>query len=300
MKKLVITTALAAIATTVSAQNVEVYGKMRLYTERDTVGTASAVTKQTNDTSRLGFRGSEDLGGGLKANFTIETSVFADNPNGTNSSIGDRTSLVGLSNQYGRIDLGRRLHPLFLHNATFDALGNEYASTADTIHSNRSLRLSNSAILTATPIKGLAITHQHSSSETAGTTASKSSGIQYSLGDLTVGAANFDNGAGTKSSGYGAKYKLPGISTTALAMYSEDEVSGVKTQGKTVGIQQPLAPKLTAMLSYGEKQDVKAYALGVKYDLSKRTFIQARMRNEDSTTNANDRKQFGLGIEHNF
>ena len=53
MKKLAIAAALAALATTVSAQQVEVYGKVRIYQEQDTVGTASAVTKQTSDTSRL-------------------------------------------------------------------------------------------------------------------------------------------------------------------------------------------------------------------------------------------------------
>ncbi|NIC39453.1 porin, partial [Aquabacterium sp. A08] len=65
-------------------------------------------------TSRLGFRGTEDLGGGLKAIFQIETTLDPDAP-GTNSqtgaaratTLGDRTAIVGLSGGFGTVKLGR-------------------------------------------------------------------------------------------------------------------------------------------------------------------------------------------------
>ncbi|NIC40012.1 porin, partial [Aquabacterium sp. A08] len=56
-------------------------------------------------TSRLGFRGTEDLGGGLKAIFQIETTLKADAPEAT--TLGDRTAIVGLSGGFGTVKLGR-------------------------------------------------------------------------------------------------------------------------------------------------------------------------------------------------
>ena len=92
MKKIAIATILAAVSIAASAQ-VTVYGKMRMYEESVTVGSAAAVTSLTNDSSRLGFKGTEALGGGLSANFTVETTVGADAPAAT--SLGDRTVIVG-------------------------------------------------------------------------------------------------------------------------------------------------------------------------------------------------------------
>ena len=70
--------------------------------------------------SRLGFRGSEDLGGGLKASFWLEGQLGPDTGRGNNSfgngaTAGDfaflRRSTVSLSNQWGELRLGRDYTP---------------------------------------------------------------------------------------------------------------------------------------------------------------------------------------------
>lgn len=62
--------------------------------------------------SRLGFKGSEDLGGGLKANFQMEMGFNADTgtvgQTDTGSMLFGRTSTVGLSGNFGSINLGRQ------------------------------------------------------------------------------------------------------------------------------------------------------------------------------------------------
>ncbi|WP_255408654.1 porin [Limnohabitans sp. G3-2] len=55
--------------------------------------------------SRFGFKGTEDLGGGLKANFLMEYSV---QPDEATTSMANRQSYVGLEGDFGSVNLGRQ------------------------------------------------------------------------------------------------------------------------------------------------------------------------------------------------
>jgi len=77
-------------------------------------GFSNGSGKQTNISSgqesgsRLGFKGTEDLGGGLKANFVLEQGILLDT--GASDQGGKtfgRTSIVGLSGDFGALNLGR-------------------------------------------------------------------------------------------------------------------------------------------------------------------------------------------------
>ena len=73
---------------------------------------------------RLGFRGVEDLGGGLKAGFWLESDVNVDT--GTTSSTGkffQRRSTVSLMGNFGELRLGRDFTPASQHTAKFDPFG---------------------------------------------------------------------------------------------------------------------------------------------------------------------------------
>jgi predicted porin len=60
------------------------------------------------NTSRFGFKGSEDLGDGLKANFNLEGGISGATGASSNaSSLFDRRAIVGLQGAWGRLDLGR-------------------------------------------------------------------------------------------------------------------------------------------------------------------------------------------------
>ncbi len=109
MKKLLIATAaLAMVAGTAQAQSsVSVYGIVDLNynsTDRSTGAKATAQGADALATSRLGFRGTEDLGGGLKAEFQLETRLAPSTGNiGVTSNTGaagatfNRESWVGFS-----------------------------------------------------------------------------------------------------------------------------------------------------------------------------------------------------------
>lgn len=72
--------------------------------------------------SRLGFRGVEDLGGGLRASFVLEHGFNSDD--GTvAAAFWNRQSYVGLGGGWGELLLGRQYTPTFLVHATYDAFG---------------------------------------------------------------------------------------------------------------------------------------------------------------------------------
>ena len=78
-------------------------------------GTKSAIDAGQLATSRWGFKGSEDLGGGLKANFALESTLANDTGAGGSSfgtpataNLFDRISTVGLSGGFGAVNLGRQ------------------------------------------------------------------------------------------------------------------------------------------------------------------------------------------------
>ncbi|MHA7685187.1 porin [Cupriavidus sp. PET2-C1] len=74
--------------------------------------------------SRWGLRGSEDLGGGLKSIFVLESGFAPDS--GTANQGGrlfGRQALVGLSGQWGQLSLGRQYTMMFWANLDSDILG---------------------------------------------------------------------------------------------------------------------------------------------------------------------------------
>lgn len=132
MKKHVCALGLLAAATTggAHAQSVTIYGVIDVAVEHLThVGAAgSSVTRMPGLTgsvpSRLGLRGSEDLGGGLKAIFTLEQGIGVDS--GTLNQGGrswGRQVFVGLSGDWGSLTLGRQYSMLFWSQLDADILG---------------------------------------------------------------------------------------------------------------------------------------------------------------------------------
>ena len=136
MKKSVLALAvLGAFAGAASAQSsVTMFGVIDLNVQ--TVSNNERVYGMSTDgmaSSRLGFRGVEDLGGGLKAGFWLEAGLAPDtgrsNTNGNwgsgteNQLIFNRRSTVSLSNQWGELRLGRDYTATFWSWTVFDPFG---------------------------------------------------------------------------------------------------------------------------------------------------------------------------------
>jgi len=77
-----------------------------------------------NASSRFGFRGTEDLGGGYAAGFWLESPIGNDSGSIESNPVSfNRRSTVSLSGPFGEVRLGRDYTPTYRNNATFDPFG---------------------------------------------------------------------------------------------------------------------------------------------------------------------------------
>lgn len=84
--------------------------------------------------SRLGFRGSEDLGGGLKAIFTLEGGINLDTgTSGQGSRMWGRQAMVGLQGDWGQVTLGRlyMMRYFAMFDGDFFGAGSQGTGTID-------------------------------------------------------------------------------------------------------------------------------------------------------------------------
>ena len=125
-KSLLALAVLGAFAGVASAQSsVTLFGVVDLnarYVKNDGSDRRLSLSQDGINSSRLGFRGTEDLGGGMSARFWLEGGVNADT--GTmNTKFFGRRSTVSLVGGFGEVRLGRDYTPTFWNNTIFDAFG---------------------------------------------------------------------------------------------------------------------------------------------------------------------------------
>lgn len=294
MKKIAIATLLAATTLVATAQ-VKLTGKISEFVDNTKVGAVSNTTLVTDPTSNITLSATENIGGGLKARVVLDTSLAANDPTGGSATkLGDRQSTIGLANSLGSVDLGRNLHSHFLAITNNDAFGTLYGSVAGDVHNLRGLRLSNGTFFALTPIKGVTATYDRTQTG-VGTEASSYSASATIMGVNAV-VAQYTQGT-EKSTVYGGSAKLGG--TQVFYTHSDNKGVGAHT-GDLIGASQAFGP-IVAKASYGKTNtNVKAYALGADYNLSKRTALGVNYRNVDATGTAHDVKQVGVGVTHRF
>jgi predicted porin len=148
MKKSLIALAvmgLSGVAMAQSQSSVTLYGVMDLGLGKQKVQSlggniAGADRTQSNDSSnklgmmsgslvnngnsRMGLRGTEDLGGGMQAGFNIETGFDMDNGNTIGDTMWNRQANVWLSGGWGTLKMGRQFTPSYLAAMQYDLTGN--------------------------------------------------------------------------------------------------------------------------------------------------------------------------------
>ena len=125
-KSLLALAVLGAFAGVASAQSsVTLFGTVDLnarYVKNDGSIKRVSLSQDGINSSQLGFRGVEDLGGGLKASFILLAGVNADTGT-TNTKFFNRRATVSLLGGFGEVRLGRDYTPTFWNNTIFDAFG---------------------------------------------------------------------------------------------------------------------------------------------------------------------------------
>jgi predicted porin len=343
-KSLLALAVLTAVTGAASAQSsVTIYGKIDLGAVLDSGnagGKSVRISSGVTGGSRLGFKGVEDLGGGMKASFQLETGYCADSaagaPNfctGGNNFMG-RQAHGDLTGAFGAISAGRQYSLGFNNLATIDPFGAGFAGQTNQADASKitnylvdpsGIRLNNSATYSTPNVAGFTGSAEVSFGEQTGNwTANRETGaaLNYASGPAYVGFTFYDlgnstgNGAAKKVYTLGGTYDFGVIKLHALGQ----KVSGPSTLDQfnlMGGVTVPVAGG-SLMASYVRHNDRTAangdanqIGAGYIYPLSKRTSVYtsyARIQNHTGATfmvgNATEagtgNKSFDFGVVHNF
>ena len=128
----------AVAAATLFAASAQAQSSVTLYGVADVgieyLSNANGATKANNTNSRVamqsgnmsgsrwGLRGVEDLGGGLKALFQLESGFSVDDGAGSTDGLFNRAATVGLQGQFGTLTLGRQTTPMYDFGLRYDPM----------------------------------------------------------------------------------------------------------------------------------------------------------------------------------
>jgi predicted porin len=154
------------------------------------------VNEDGLSTGLLGFKGTEDLGGGLKANFVHEMDLDMDV--GALTTTAGRDSTVGLSGGFGEVRLGRSYTPLFSTIGASDVFGTTGAGTVNQFGmASTGVRVSNAFFYASPSFAGVTVrvmaaqnnAQTNTSTGNTGKTSAQGLSVTYTAGPLMVAAA---------------------------------------------------------------------------------------------------------------
>lgn len=310
-----VATLLAAAPLFAKAQtNVTLYGVVDAAVESaDTGGPEGRHTNvQSGDQSgsRFGFRGTEDLGNGLKAIFNLEAGLAVDTGAQDSAGLFQRRAVVGLEGAFGTLTLGREYSPIATVAAATDEFGQGfYGSNLSGFGSGRvTRRLANSVNYKSASFNGFDLLATYSAGEkTTGPSGDlKGIGAEYKLGGLYLGAAYHTlkrvSTGNDKEYGAGAAYTFTdfgGFEIKANYLSADPDGANNKFKQYNVGAGYPFgANKIYVNLQQNKLENGakgNAWALAYSYSLSKRTNLYASYAN----LNNNGLATFGLNSGSN-
>jgi predicted porin len=371
-KKLIVVAIGAALTGSAFAQssNVTLYGRINTAIESNSTGQGGSEVAMRSYSSRLGVRGVEDLGDGMKGVFGIETQFNSDTSPDNGAFTAMRNAYVGLdTGKTGRVVLGRLdaavLAPLYNQlTGVLDLVGYDAQANAFVMANGRNLGA-------GATVNNSGVRSQDDSTLAAVQRRSNAIGYQVKLGDVDVQArlamlggandattggvgennarnfelaANYKTGALTLGGGLEAasysKTAATGVTDTAAealfdqrlqgvigydlgfakvgATFARNEITptvvGAEKTGNEFGLSGtlPLSPKAALVANYGTRELLTntaaaqakrtQYALGARYDLSKRTQLWTTFNRTDADDKiaGNEVKTVTVGVRHNF
>jgi predicted porin len=311
MKLKLIALAVAAVASAAaSAQtaNVTLYGVVDTYIANVRASSgrtaanavvAGATTNQMDagglSGSRFGFRGSEALGGGLNAVFTLEGGINSDiGTSAQGGAIFGRQAFVGLNGGFGSVTAGRQYAPIFyvMADSDSDGLSNFSPVTHQMLSNNgaqspTSLRINNSLVYASPSMGGFGVRAMWAFGESpAGTGAGRNLGLNatYANGPIFagVGYADLKNATGTSVSRamiVGGSFDAGAAKISADYYAWKNPSSDARVKSWVLGANVPLGAaslvgqvgqfKNSGLSGFKGKQSV--FNLGANYAFSKRT-----------------------------
>ncbi|MFK5986186.1 MAG: porin [Pseudomonadota bacterium] len=343
MKKIIAAAVAAAIIAPVTAMasGPVLYGKLHMELSYIDNGGAPGLEYSSanlaSNSSRIGVKGSEDLGNGLKAGYLIEWSVGMDG----GSDLGQRNRAVTLSGGFGTALFGRWDTPMKSLGRKVDLFGERYGDTRQLTRSNALIdnRLNNVIAYVTPNMGGFNATLAYVldvTSATADDTAQDafSANAIYKNGPILVGAGYtkvMANVIGTDETDWRLAGSFKMGAFKVVGMYT-DINDGTGTVGNDYDVWQLGGAfgfgSNTVKLQYSDKSEgvnnsddgANVWALGFEHKMSKRTMVYAdygKLSNDSGSNIAfmakigngsntpaggagSNADGFGIGIIHKF
>lgn len=327
-KNLIALAVLAASGASFAQSSVTVYGLADVWVgsvKTETAGGGTSTTQMTSggvSGSRWGLKGSEDLGGGLKANLLLEQGFALDSGSATAGQAFSRQSYVGFSGGFGEVKLGK------VWTAYDDVSG-----ASDAMFDSGALAPMNVIFRSTSYIGNGGNTIYYASPEMSGFAGAFSYGLDENVAAAAkITSLNVTYAAGPVAAQFG--YQVEGLAATsndtkfirlggtydfgmAVAKLTYGKVtnvgnaSGADTTEYQLGVDVPVGSALTLSASYAKSDDNAALGnqsrsgvgLAAAYTLSKRTFLYTGYtHNKFSQPAASDDtvSAFAVGVQHKF
>jgi predicted porin len=344
-KSLIALAVLAASGAAMAQSSVTLYGRLdaSFGTSRtETTGAAPAaeLTQTKIDQSNLnttfwGLKGTEDLGGGLTANFKLESGFALDTGVG-NTGIFERTATVGFAGGFGAVNLGRQYTAYDALRGATNNVWDSNMSTTGTVWktgmADYTNRISNSVRYDSPTFSGVsgavAIGLGEDKTATVDASQSLSLHIKYAAGPLLVGygyqeekaqtfAAAIPPAAAVANGTVTNKYNLLGASydfgvAKLTGSYNQAKNGTLEDKEYQVGVSVPFG-KTTVAAGYAHSNSTgaalelngKGFTLVGTYDLSKRTSLYAGYKATEVEKGAaaittDKASTLALGVRHTF
>ena len=340
-KSLVALAVLAASGAAMAQSSVTLFGVVDAgySVGNGSVSNSTAMRTDRIGSSRLGFRGVEDLGGGMRAEFWLEAGVANDSGAGANTNTNNqasggttsgltfnRKSTVGLVGSMGEIRLGRDYSPQFYPDAQYDPFGTNGVASSLIAYGGgaAAVRASNMIAYHSPSLGGLTVMlgSYMGENNTGGAVGKTGDGsgihVRYAQGPLALGIASSTtkSGAATnvKTSTMGGSYNM-GVATLMVNSNTVSNTGAVDIKGMLIGAHVPMAGGTFRFSSASLKQaaaQTKRMSVGFVQPMSKRTDLYATYARNSNSGGANralngavtaanaSSTGYDLGVKHSF
>jgi predicted porin len=315
MKKSLIALALVAAAPVAFAatSNVDIYGQVRVSVDK--ADTAGAVWNMADQASRIGVKGTEDLGGGMSAVYGMEWGVAVggaatggSTTAGSTDNITARNQFVGLKGSFGTVLAGRHDTPYKLAGSA-DLFGDTAADAQGSKgiigRVNFDLRANNALAYISPDVAGfhaaVAVTNNGGAEELG---EAQSLALVYVNGPLKATYGYESHGAVTTGDESAQKvnvsYKMGDLGVGAT--YEQKEVAAADRNAYLVSVSYGMGPitlaAQTGTVDLTATTELKRTTVGAIYALSKRTNAYIGYQMEDNA--GTDTNTTTIGLNHSF
>lgn len=311
MKKTLLSVAVLSLLSGVAAaqSSVSIYGIVDAGLVHERGGAAGSVTRVSSgvaNASRIGFRGTEDLGNGVSAFFVLETGAKIDTGElDVAGSIFNRQALVGLKSSAGAVTLGRQYTPYYTTVSTVaDPFGAGLSGSAKNLMPTAGVntRSSNTVMYTSPQLSGVSGELAYSLGERAGDgSGGRQFGAALAYANGPFNARVGYNNKDSSSAAVAGAPKLIGRNTLVAANYKFALAKAYLAYGINKGVNSAVLPN--SGIPYGGTRatastDSRDLLAGVALPFGTNTVLASYIRKDDKTGFNQDAAQWAVGYTH--